>query len=145
MELCMSRALRTGVGEEPDRVGQKQNRLCPGAEEKPFSRVPLLTGCGIWREETQLQRFLLLLLVPQQALVGSHHQVSAHAVLIQEGSSLSLPASAQSSAQTAALPCLPVSNKTLDFRPFKPKQRNQQKVWYISVFKKIQEKSGGVK
>lgn len=40
VELCMSRASRTGVGEEPERVGEKQNRLCPGAEEKPFSSSP---------------------------------------------------------------------------------------------------------
>lgn len=66
-ELCTSRALRTGVGEEPDRGGEKQNRLCPGAEEKPFPPVPLLTGCGIWREETQLQLFSLLSLVPPGA------------------------------------------------------------------------------
>lgn len=59
--IAFDQGLKNCTGGEPNRVGEKQNRLCPRAEEKPFPEACLAQAAA---SGPQLQLFPLLLPVP---------------------------------------------------------------------------------
>lgn len=104
--IAFDQSLKNCTGGEPDRVGEKQNRLCPQRKRSPFQRpashrLQHLERGDVLARSSSCSHFCFQCL---------HHQVSTHPVFFRKA------ASTQTSVHAAILPaCLfPANHCTSD-------------------------------